>query len=74
MGVPAPYYDHAGITIYHGDCREILPSLAGVGCFLTREYHHLELHAFCIHLKPAHQMDNIAHHQRKGCSSLRYVA
>jgi site-specific DNA-methyltransferase (adenine-specific) len=22
-----PYYDHAGITIYHGDCREILPSL-----------------------------------------------
>lgn len=23
-----PYYDHAGITIYHGDCREILPTLA----------------------------------------------
>jgi DNA modification methylase len=23
-----PYYDHAGITIYHGDCREILPGLA----------------------------------------------
>lgn len=22
-----PYYDHAGITIYHGDCREVLPSL-----------------------------------------------
>ena len=22
-----PYYDHAGITIYHGDCREILPGL-----------------------------------------------
>ncbi len=22
-----PYYDHAGVTIYHGDCREILPSL-----------------------------------------------
>lgn len=21
-----PYYEHAGITIYHGDCREILPS------------------------------------------------
>ena len=20
-----PYYEHAGITIYHGDCREILP-------------------------------------------------
>jgi site-specific DNA-methyltransferase (adenine-specific) len=22
-----PYYSHAGITIYHGDCREILPSV-----------------------------------------------
>ena len=22
-----PYYQHAGITIYHGDCREILPTL-----------------------------------------------
>ena len=22
-----PYYQHAGITIYHGDCRDILPSL-----------------------------------------------
>lgn len=23
-----PYYDHAGITIYHGDCREIMPTIA----------------------------------------------
>jgi DNA modification methylase len=22
-----PYYEHAGITIYHGDCREVLPDL-----------------------------------------------
>jgi DNA modification methylase len=22
-----PYYEHGGITIYHGDCREVLPSL-----------------------------------------------
>jgi len=22
-----PYYEHGGITIYHGDCREILPSV-----------------------------------------------
>lgn len=22
-----PYYDHAGITIYHGDCREVLPAV-----------------------------------------------
>lgn len=24
-----PYYEHAGIAIYHGDCREILPQLPG---------------------------------------------
>ena len=30
-----PYYDHAGITIYHGDCREILPHLAGVDVVIT---------------------------------------
>ncbi len=23
-----PYYERDGITIYHGDCREIMPSLA----------------------------------------------
>ena len=25
--MPKPYYQHAGITIYCGDCREVLPSL-----------------------------------------------
>ena len=30
-----PYYDHAGITIYHGDCREILPTLPKVDLVLT---------------------------------------
>jgi site-specific DNA-methyltransferase (adenine-specific) len=24
-GLPAPYYDHGGVTIYHNDCRDILP-------------------------------------------------
>lgn len=24
-----PYYDHAGITIYHGDCRQCLPLVTG---------------------------------------------
>ena len=23
------YYEHAGITIYHGDCRDVLPFLCG---------------------------------------------
>ena len=30
-----PYYAHAGITIYHGDCREILPTLGPVDLVLT---------------------------------------
>lgn len=30
-----PYYSHAGITIYHGDCREILPTLPKVDLVLT---------------------------------------
>lgn len=30
-----PYYEHAGITIYHGDCREILPSLGAVDAVVT---------------------------------------
>jgi len=30
-----PYYDHAGITIYNGDCSEILPTLPKVDLVLT---------------------------------------
>ena len=30
-----PYYDHAGIQIWHGDCREILPSLSGISSVVT---------------------------------------
>jgi len=30
-----PYYDHAGIQIYLGDCREVLPTLAPVDLVLT---------------------------------------
>jgi len=30
-----PYYDHGGITIYHGDCRAILPSLGTFDLLLT---------------------------------------
>lgn len=30
-----PYYEHGGITIYHGDCREILPSLPSFDLLLT---------------------------------------
>lgn len=34
-GITKPYYEHAGITIYHGDCRKILPTLAPVDLVLT---------------------------------------
>jgi len=27
MNLPAPYYSEPGVTIYHGDCRDILPNL-----------------------------------------------
>ena len=30
-----PYYDHAGITIYHGDCRDVMPGLDGVDVLVT---------------------------------------
>lgn len=30
-----PYYDHGGITIYHGDCREVLPTLGKFELLLT---------------------------------------
>lgn len=29
-----PYYEHNGITIYHGDCRDILPTLGSVDLVL----------------------------------------
>lgn len=30
-----PYYEHGGITIYHGDCRDILPQLPPCDLVLT---------------------------------------
>lgn len=35
MSLPKPYYEHAGITIYNADCREILPHLPPVDLVLT---------------------------------------
>jgi site-specific DNA-methyltransferase (adenine-specific) len=33
--LPTPYYDRDGITIYHGDCREIVPLLPKVDAIVT---------------------------------------
>ena len=30
-----PYYEHAGIQIYHGDCREVLPSIGSYETVIT---------------------------------------
>lgn len=30
-----PYYEHAGVTIFHGDCREILPQIEAVDHVIT---------------------------------------
>jgi site-specific DNA-methyltransferase (adenine-specific) len=30
-----PYYERDGITIYHGDCRDVMPSLSGIGSVIT---------------------------------------
>lgn len=35
MSLPTPYYDCDGITIYHADCRDILPHLPKVDLVLT---------------------------------------
>ena len=34
-GAVRPYYEASGITIYHGDCREVLPGLPKVDLVLT---------------------------------------
>ena len=35
--VPRPYYERGGITIYHGDCREILPAIGRVDFLFTSQ-------------------------------------
>jgi DNA modification methylase len=40
-----PYYDHAGITIYNCDCREILPTLGQVDCVITDPPYSAHTHA-----------------------------
>lgn len=39
-----PYYERAGIVLYHGDCREILPTLAQVDHVITDPPYEAEAH------------------------------
>lgn len=38
-----PYYEHAGITIYHGDCRDLLPTLGRFSLLLTDPPYGIEM-------------------------------
>jgi len=52
MSLPKPYYEKSGITIYHGDCREILPYLPKVDLVLTDPPYGIEFrsnHRFIRH-------------------------
>lgn len=35
MSLPKPYYEDEAVTIYHGDCREIIPKLRRVDAVVT---------------------------------------
>ena len=35
LNLPKPYYQDDAVTIYHGDCREIVPSLGKFDLLLT---------------------------------------
>ncbi len=54
--LPKPYYNEGGMTIYHGDCREILPHLPKVDLVLTDPPYGIEFrsnHRFIKHDKIA---------------------
>lgn len=38
----ATYYDQDGVTIYHGDCMDVLPSLSGVDLIVTSPPYNLQ--------------------------------
>jgi len=44
-----PYYQDKWVTIYHGDCREILPQLEPVGLLLTDPPYGIGLDMVCNH-------------------------
>jgi DNA modification methylase len=54
-----PYYEHAGITIYHGDCREILPQLPKAWC-VTCSCELADESILAIHLAAGHKLEPFA--------------
>jgi len=54
-----PYYEEPGITIYHGDCREILPTLPKVDLVLTDPPYEAEAHTMQRRVKRGAIYDSI---------------
>ena len=55
-----PYYEQDGITLYHGDCREILPQLGRFDLLLTDPPYGIEYSAQKQHLPNATKRDMIS--------------
>jgi site-specific DNA-methyltransferase (adenine-specific) len=47
-----PYYEESGITIYHGDCREVLPTLAPTADSLITDPPYAIVNTFGVQKKP----------------------
>ena len=43
-----PYFERDGIVIYHGDCREVLPTLESVDLVLTDPPYGIGVHAMTL--------------------------
>ena len=55
-----PYYDHKGITIYHGDCREVLPGLEPVDLVLTDPPYYLPAAHSCTRTSFSRTLSGLA--------------
>ena len=52
-----PYYEHGGITIYHGDCRDILPGFDAADVVVTDPPYGIGKDATDMFLGVGHQED-----------------
>lgn len=66
-----PYYEHAGITIYHGDCREVLTNLGVSDLVLTDPPYQFEESGGGFYGQWESGSHNGAHDPRKYLNELR---
>src|SRR5690242_19101015 len=58
-----PYYAENGITIYHGDCREILPGLRDIDLVLTSPPYNKGINSDGRELSPD---ERVGHYKKNG--------